>query len=127
MARRGRARGRRVRTGRRLCSTTGSEAMNKAIPNTAQTQWVELQQGKRKKLPRLTPRGELDRLIDWYEREKPDMPKVMPGGVALPPDQLDRIGSKLANGMWMYRGWKLQLSDALPRTEKRVTIAKRLK
>jgi hypothetical protein len=96
----------------------------KAIPNSAQTQWVEIAAGKKKKLPRLNPRGEIDRLIDWYERNKPDMPHVMPGGVAMTAIELDRFATKTAEGVWMYKGWRLEQSDALPRKEKRVKIHK---
>lgn len=98
--------------------------VGKAIPNTAQTQWVEIAAGKKKKVPRITPRGELDRLIDWYERNKPDMPRVLPGGVALPKEQIDRFASPLANGVWMYRGWRITQADMLPRKEKRMKITK---
>jgi hypothetical protein len=98
--------------------------VSKAIPNSAQTQWVEIASGKRKKIPRVTPRGELDRLIDWYEANKPDMPKVMPGGIALEENQVARFASKLASGVYAYRGWRLEIADALPKAEKRMKIAK---
>jgi hypothetical protein len=96
----------------------------KAIPNSAQTQWVEISEGKKKRIPRVTPRGELDRLIDWYEKEKPDMPKVLPGGVALLKEQIDRFASPLATGVWMYRGWRISQAETLPRKEKRLKIRK---
>jgi len=98
---------------------------SKAIPNSAQTQWVEMAASKKRKIPRITPRGELDRLIDWYEREKPDMPRVMPGGVALPADQINRFASKVEEGVWQYRGWRITQADALPKKEKRMKIAKK--
>ena len=98
--------------------------MKAAIPNTAQTQWVEMTASVKRKLPRLTPRGELDKLIDWYETHKPDMPHEMPGGVAMKPEELDKFASKVANGVWSYRGWRLTESDALPRKEKVMKISK---
>ena len=56
---------------------------SKAIPNTAQTQWVEITQGKKRTLPARKPQDEIDNLIAWYEKNKPDMPHVIPGGVAM--------------------------------------------
>lgn len=97
---------------------------SKAIPNSAQTQWVEITAGKKKKIPRVTPRGELDRLIDWYEKEKPDMPHVLPGGVALLKEQIGRFAQPVAEGVWTYRGWRITQADTLPRKEKRLKIRK---
>lgn len=96
----------------------------KAIPNSAQTQWVEIASGKKKKIPRITPRGELDRLIDWYEKNKPDMPKELPGGVALEAIQIDRFAKPLTPGVWEYRGWRISRAEVLPRKEKRMKIRK---
>lgn len=96
----------------------------KAIPNSAQTQWVEIASGKKRKIPRITPRGELDRLIDWYEKNKPDMPHELPGGVALEAIQIDRFASRIAEGVWQYRGWRITRADTLPRKEKRMKVRK---
>lgn len=98
--------------------------MKPAIPNTAQTAWVELEAGRKRRLPPMGPREELDRLINWYEKNKPDMTKIMPGGVAMPSEELAKFATSIGHGIWMYRGWRLAESDALPRKEKRMKINK---
>ena len=98
--------------------------MNRAIPASAQTQWVEIAQGKKRKLPRLKPVDELGRLIDWYEKNRPDMPHVMPGGIAMTATDLDKFATKVAEGVWTYRGWRISQADMLPRAEKRLKINK---
>ncbi len=97
---------------------------SKAIPNTAQTQWVEIEQGKKQKLKRLTPRNKLDAAIDWYEKHKPEMPHVMPGGVFMTPVELDKFASKLDDKTWMYRTWTLMRADPPARGKKLMKIAK---
>lgn len=97
---------------------------SKAIPNTSQTQWVEIAAGKKRKLKRLNPRDELDRLISWYEKNKPDLPHVLPGGIALSKIDLDRFAQPTAEGVWTYRGWRITQADTLPRKEKRLKISK---
>jgi hypothetical protein len=64
----------------------------------------------------------VDRLIDWYEKNKPGMPHSMPGGVAMTADDLDKFATKAAEGVWMYRGWRMEQADTLPRKEKRMKI-----
>ncbi len=51
---------------------------SKALPPSAQIQWVEPAQSKKRKLPRLKPVDELGRLIDWYEKNRPDMLRGLP-------------------------------------------------
>jgi len=99
-------------------------AASKAIPTSAQIQWVEPSQSKKRKLPRLKPVDELGRLIDWYEKNRPDMPHVMPGGVAMRAADLDKFATKVAEGVWQYRGWRIEQADMLPRAEKRMKISK---
>lgn len=98
--------------------------VSKAIPTSAQTQWVEIAQGKKRKLPRVKPLDELDRLIAWYEQNRPDMPRVMPGGIAMTAKDLDKFATKVAEGVWMYKGWRVAQADMLPRAEKRMKINK---
>jgi hypothetical protein len=74
------------------------------MSQAAQTQWVDLPEGKRKKLRRPTRRDRLDALINWYEQNRPDMDHVLPGGVAVPATTLDRWASKVAENRWIYRG-----------------------
>lgn len=94
----------------------------KAIPNTAQVQWVEIAQGKKRRTRRLNPVDELNRLIDWYEKNKPEMPHTMPGGIAMATSDIDKFATKTAEGVWTYRGWRLTQADTLPRKEKRMKI-----
>lgn len=94
-------------------------------PSAAQTQWVPLPEGKRKKLKKLkklTARDNLDTLIDWYEKNRPDHPKEIPGGVSIKPTTLDRWAAKVGNKKWIYRGWTLTLAE-LP-TVKKLKIKK---
>lgn len=80
-------------------------------PSAAQTQWLPLQQGKRKKLKKLTARDNLDKLIDYYETHKPDMEHAIPGGVSIKSTTLDRWAAPLGEQKWMYRGWLLTLAE----------------
>jgi hypothetical protein len=73
----------------------------------AQNQWVALPDGKRKKLKKPTRRDRLDALVNWYEQNKPEMERVLPGGVAVPATTLDRWAAKVADNRWIYRGWTI--------------------
>lgn len=94
-----------------------------AAAPSPQTQWVPLE-GKRKKLKKLTPREEIDRLIDWYAVNKPDMEKVMPGGVYRTAMQLNRFAKEVEKGKWEYRGWILTAAEIPPKGKEKQKIAK---
>jgi hypothetical protein len=99
--------------------------VKKYIPSAAQMNWVtEIERGKKRKIPRQKPSDPIDRLIDWYETHKPEMPRVMPGGVALDAETLDQFAARVADGVWQYRGWRLVQTDGLPRNEKPTKISK---
>lgn len=85
--------------------------MSGPIPTTAQTQWIPLADGKKRKLKRPSLRDKLDELIDWYEKNKPDHPKEIPGGVAIKATTLDRWATPHGKDQWMYRGWLLKLAE----------------
>jgi len=89
-----------------------------------QTQWVEPANGKKQKLKRATPRDKLDATIDWYEKFKPELPHVMPGGVFMTADELDKFAAKLDDSTWMYRTWKLTRADPPPKGRELMKIAK---
>lgn len=89
-----------------------------------QSSWVDAPNGKRQKLKRATPRDKLDAAIDWYEKYKPDLPHVMPGGVFMSADDLNKFAAKLDDSTWMYRTWKLTRADPPPKGRELMKIAK---
>lgn len=97
--------------------------MSKRKPSP-QLQWVEPANGRKQKMRRSTPRDKLDATIDWYEQYKPDMPHIMPGGVAMTKEELDKFASKQNDTTWLYRGWQLQQAEVPPKAAERMRIAK---
>lgn len=90
-----------------------------------QTSFVEAYDGRRQTLPAKTPRDRLDELIDWYEKNKPDMPHVMPGGVYMTKEELDSFAGKgPREGEWMYRTWRLTRAEIPAKASERMKIAK---
>lgn len=81
------------------------------IDPAAQIHWIPILKGKRKKLKKQTARDKLDALIDWYEKNQPDHPKEIPGGVSIKPTTLDRWASPVGDKRWVYRGWLLTLAQ----------------
>lgn len=97
--------------------------MGKRKPSP-QLQWVAPADGKQRKLRRSTPRDKLDATIDWYEKHKPQMPHIMPGGVAMERAELDKFASKQNESAWLYRGWQLRQAEIPPKGAERMRIAK---
>lgn len=89
-----------------------------------QASFVEALNGKRQKLKRATARDKLDATIDWYEKYKPDLPHVMPGGVFMTPDELNKFAAKLDEKTWVYRTWRLERADPPPKGRELLKIAK---
>lgn len=92
-----------------------------ASVSSQQTQWIPLE-GRRKKLKRLTKREEIDRLIDWYQKFKPEMEHVMPGDVYLEPRQIERFAKLAEPGKWIYRGWTLTAAEIPPKGKEKQKI-----
>lgn len=92
--------------------------------SSPQIQWVDGIPGAPQKLKALKPRDKLDSLIDWYEKFKPDMPHVMPGGVAMDRDELDKIAVKQDQDTWLYRGWILKKAEKPAKSSELMRIAK---
>lgn len=97
--------------------------MGKRKPSP-QIQWIDGVPGGRQKLRALKPRDKLDATIDWYEKYKPEMQHVMPGGVALSKDELDKFASKLDAETWVYRGWTLKQAEIPAKSSELMRIAK---
>lgn len=89
-----------------------------------QLQWVEPAQSRKQKLRRSTPRDKLDATIDWYEKYKPQMPHVMPGGVYMTADELNKFAATLDNKTWTYRTWSLTRAEPPAKASERMNIAK---
>lgn len=89
-----------------------------------QIQWVDGVPGAPKKLKALKPRDKLDAAIDWYEKYKPDLPHVMPGGVAMTAVELDKFAVKQSHDTWLYRGWTLKKAEVPAKSSELQRIAK---
>lgn len=89
-----------------------------------QAQWVEPADGRKLKLKRITPRDKLDATIDWYEKYKPEMPHVMPGGVFMTADELNKFAAKMDADTWSYRTWTLRRADPPAKGRDLMKIAK---
>lgn len=97
--------------------------MSKRKPSP-QIRWVEGIPGAPQKLKPLKPRDKLDATIDWYEKHKPDLPHVMPGGVAMTAAELDKFATKVDNDTWVYRGWELKKAEVPAKASELLRIAK---
>jgi hypothetical protein len=117
-----------LRAGIRRCHDEGARDSEQdgcyAMNQAAQIQWVPLAAGKKKKLKKPSARDALDKLIDWYEKNKPDHPKQLPGGVAIKPTTLDRRATPQGDKQWMYRGWLLTLAEIPPKGREKQKIRK---
>lgn len=92
--------------------------------SSPQLQWVEPAQSRKQKLRRSTPRDKLDATIDWYEKYKPDMPHVMPGGVFMSVEELNKFASRMNDDTWVYRTWELRRVEPPPKGSELMKIAK---
>lgn len=96
-------------------------AKRKASP---QIQWVDGIPGAPQKLKAPKPRDKLDAAIDWYEKYKPEMAHVMPGGVAMSKEDLDKFATKQDDDTWLYRGWTLKKAEVPAKSSELLRIAK---
>lgn len=96
-------------------------AKRKASP---QIQWVDGIPGAPQKLKPQKPRDKLDATIDWYEKHKPEMAHVMPGGVAMTKEELDKFATRAEGDTWVYRGWTLKKAEVPAKASELMRIAK---